>query len=155
MAKEAPKFKKIKKVKSKDVGFVIRQFFIDDDNYLQIKSNDKLIHLKLKLKEDKLRLIGTVTKSTRTIVMTRKRGIHLYRKINGYGFNHYVLKNAYTFDMIRLSDDTGSHWKIPVSYILENGSFLNFQKVGFELQQFVSLEQIEQFRVHNFENRRI
>ena len=154
MAKEAPKFKKIKKVKSKDAGFVIRQFFIDDDNYLQIKSNDKLIHLKLKLKGDKPRLIGTVTKSTRTIVMTRKRGVHLHRISNSYGFNDYVLRNAFTFDMIRLSDDTGSHWKIPVEYVLTEGKYLHFQTQGFELQRFVKLEQLEQFRVGTAENRR-
>ena len=151
---EAPKFKKIKKIKSKDSGFVIRQFFIDDDNYLQIKSNDKLIHLKLKLKGDKIRLIGTVTKSTKTIEMRRKRGIHLFRKMNAWGFNHYVLKNAYTFDTIRLSDDLGNHWKIPVKYILDNGRFLQFKDEGFEKQQFVSLEELEQFRVKKEENRR-
>ena len=101
--------------------FKIRQFFIDDYNYLMIRSNDKLIHLKLKLKNDKSRHIGTVTKSTRTIEMRRKRNIHLFRKINGYGFNHYVLANQDSIDWVRLSDDTGTHWKIPVKYILENG----------------------------------
>ena len=154
MVKEAPKFKKVVKVKSKKIGFVIRRFYIDMENYLQIKSNDKLVEIKLKLKGDKLRLIGTITKSTRTIVMTRKRDIHLHRITNSYGFNQYVLENGFLFDTIRLSDDKGGHWKVPVKYVLENGAYLHFQSQGFELQRFVSLENLEQFRVKNSYNRR-
>ncbi len=135
-------------------AFVIRQFPIDDDNYLLIKSNDRLIHLRLKLKGDKPRLIGTVTKNTRTIEMRRKRGVHLFRKLNAFGFNHYVLSNQNSFDWVRLSDDAGNHWKVPVSYILEKGHYMNFKSEGFELQRFVSLEDLEQFRVHEKENRR-
>jgi hypothetical protein len=144
-------------MKKKKSEFKIRKFFIDEKNYLQIKSNDKLIFLTLYLDGEKRgRNIGTVTKSTRTIFMKRKVDKHLFRKMNAWGFNDYVLREQSTFDFVSLSDDKGNHWsKIPVSYILENGTFLNFQKVGFELQRFVSLEQIEQFKVYNFENRRI
>ncbi len=138
----------------KATNFVIRQFPIDDDNYLMIKSNDKLIHLTLKLKGDKPRKIGVVTKSTKTIVIKRKKSIHLFRKMNAYGFNRYVLENAFTFDTIRLSDDTGGQWKIPVNYILENGRFLQFKSEGFEKQQFVSLEELDKFKVLPSENRR-
>ena len=142
---------KTKKVKS---PFVVRMFPIDDDNSLQIKSNDRLIKLKLLLKGDKPRKIGTITKSTRTIEMKRKRDIHLFRKANSYGFNHYVLSESKHFDWVRLKDDCGNHWKIPKSYILESGKFLHFKCEGFERQQFVSLEELEQFRVHDKENRR-
>ncbi len=142
------------KKKTGQSDFIIRKFFIDDDNYLMIKSNHKLIHLRLKLKDDKPRLIGTVTKSTRTIEMRRKRAVHLFRKTNSYGFNNYVLTEQNSFDWVRLSDDAGNHWKIPVKYILENGAYLNFKNEGFELQRFVSLESLEQFRVHEKENRR-
>jgi hypothetical protein len=138
----------------KKSDFTIRKFFIDDINYLQIKSNDKLIHLKLILVNDKPRKIGTVTKSTRTIAMKRKRGVHLFRKLNAFGFNDFVLREQNCVDWVRLSDDTGTHWKIPVKYILENGVYMNFKKEGFELQRFVSLEQLEQFRVKDSENRR-
>ena len=56
--------------------FKIRSFYIDEQNTLLIKSNDKLIIVKLLLKNMKPRMIGTVTKSTRTIEMRRKRGKH-------------------------------------------------------------------------------
>jgi len=140
--------------KSASIGFTIRKFPIDDNNYVLIKSNDRLINIKLHLQGDKPRDIGTVTKSTRTIEMKRKRGLHLFRKMNAYGFNDYILRNQTTFDWIRLSDDTGSNWKIPVSYILESGQYMNFKNSGFELQRFLPLEELEQFRVQTSENRR-
>ena len=137
-------------------GNTIRSFFIDDTgkNKLMIKQNDKLITLILKLGTTKNRHIGTVTKSTRTIEINRVRGKHLFLKGNAYGFNHYVLKNQTSIDWIRLSDDTGEHWKIPVRYVLENGKFLHFKSIGYELQIFVSLSQIEQFKIQQSENRR-
>lgn len=134
--------------------FKIRSFYIDEQNTLLIKSNDRLIIVKLLLKNMKPRMIGTVTKSTRTIEMKRKRGKHLHYMSNSYGFNDYILREQTTFDWVRLSDDLGNHWKIPVSYILEKGKYLNFKGQGFELQRFVSLENLEQFRVKAEENRR-
>lgn len=135
--------------------FKIRSFYIDEQNTLLIKSNDRLIIVKLLLKNMKPRMIGTVTKSTRTIEMKRKRGKHLHYMSNSYGFNDYILREQTTFDWVRLSDDLGNHWKIPVSYILEKGKYLNFKGQGFELQRFVSLENLEQFRVKAEENRRL
>lgn len=139
-----------------DKGNTIRSFFIDDSglNKLMVKQNDKLIILTLKLGNLKPRRIGTVTKSTRTIEMRRKRGIHLFRNGNAYGFGYYVLKNQTSIDYIRLSDDTGCHWKIPVPYLLAKGKFLHFKNQGFELQKFLSLEDLKQFEVQPEENRR-
>jgi len=140
---------------NKNDGFTYRMFYLDDmENYLRIKSNDKLIQLSLKLKsEKKLRRIGTVTKSTKTIDIKRKRGKHLHIKSNSYGFNYEVLDNKKSFDRVRLSDEI-SDWKIPLSFIMENGSFLFFKQQGFERQIFVTLEQIEPYRVKKEENRR-
>lgn len=145
----------MEKAKTKKTDLVTRTFYVDMDNYLMLSSNDKLINVKLKLKGDKVRQIGTVTKSTRTIEMRRVRDRHLFRKLNAYGFNDYVLRYLNLFEWIRLSDDVGDHWKIPVSYVLEKGEYLNFKKEGFELQRFVSLNDLEQFRVKKEENRRL
>jgi hypothetical protein len=134
--------------------FKIRSYYVDEQNTLLIKSNDKLIIVKLLLKNMKPRMIGRVTKSTRTIEMKRKRGKHLHYMTNSYGFNDYILREGTTFDWVRLSDDLGNNWKIPVSYILEKGTYLEFKQQGFELQRFVSLENLEQFRVKAEENRR-
>jgi len=141
--------------KDKD-GDTIRSFFIDDtgDNKLMVKQNDKLVILTLKLGNLKPRRIGTVTKSTRTIEMRRRYETHLFRKGNAYGFGYYVLKNQSSIDWIRLSDDRGFHWKIPVNYLLAKGKFLHFKNQGFELQKFLSIEDLKQFEVHPEENRR-
>ncbi len=137
-------------------GNTIRSFFIDDSgmNKLMVKQNEKLIILTLKLGDNKPRRIGQVTKSTRTIEMRRTRSLHLFRKGNAYGFGYYVLKNQTSIDWIRLSDDTGSHWKIPVNYLIAKGKFLHFKNQGFELQKFLSLETLKQFEVQPEENRR-
>lgn len=136
--------------------FKIRNFFIDEKNYLQIKSNDKLIFLTLYLNGEKRgRNIGTITKSTRTIFMKRKVDKHLFRKLNAWGFNDYVLRNQSTFDFVSLSDDKGNHWsKIPVSMILDGATYLNFKSQGFELQRFVSLEDLEKYKVKKEDNTR-
>ena len=141
-------------MKPKKTPMVFRKYYIDDHNLLLIGSTDKLVKIKLHLFGSKPRRIGTITKSTRTIAVRRVRSKHLFRKFNAYGFNDYILRNQTTFDWIRLSDDEGNHWKIPVKFVMEHGKYLNFKEQGFELQRFVSLDQIEQFRVRRDENRR-
>jgi hypothetical protein len=145
------------KNKGKLNKFTFRQFFIDDTgyNYVLLKQNDKIIKIYLKLLEHGNKFIGTVTKSTRTIEMKRIESKHLFYKFNAYGFNDYILRTRTTFDWIRLKDDKGNHWKIPVNFILENGKHLNFKQQGFELQIFVPLNMLEQFRVQSKENRRL
>lgn len=136
----------------------IRQFFIDEkgEDLLIVKTTDKTRALYLKLlSENKKRMIGVVTRSTKTIYFKRKKSIHLFRKLNAYGMNDCILRNQDTIDWIDLSDDCGGHWKIPVKYVLDNGKYLDFDKLGFELQRFVSLEDLEQFRIHEYENRRM
>jgi len=136
----------------------IRQFFIDEkgEDLLIVKSTDtrRALYLKL-LSETKKRLIGTVTRSTKTIHFKRKRSIHLFQKTQSYAFNDWILRNQNTIDWINLSDDCGGNWKIPVKYVLENGEYMKFSKTGFELQRFVTLENLEQFKINEYENRRI
>ena len=67
------------------------------------------------------------------------------RKFDGYGFNHKLIADSKLFDTVRLTDDF-SEWKIPKKFILDNGMFLNFKGQGFEVQIFVTLNQIEQFK---------
>lgn len=143
----------------------IRTFFIDEngDNKVIVKSTKKTktIHLMLK-GENRKRLIGTVTRSTKAITIRRSREEHLFRAGNAYGFNEYVFTKAQDFDSVMLSDTElqpdktikVTHWRIPVQFILTNGRHLLFNQQGFELQLFVSLDQIEQFRVRPEENRR-
>ena len=137
---------------------VVRTFFIQDSttDKLYTRSTDKKVILSLQLAAEggKKRKIGTITKSTKTLVIRRRRADHLFRNGNAYGFNQYILKEAKLFDTINLGDEF-DNWKIPVKYILEHGQHLNFKQQGFELQLFVSLENLEQFKILKKENRRI
>ena len=135
----------------------IRHFFLDEQGHNRIimHHSEKTVVLYLKLQSEgrRSRKVGVITKSTKTLKITRKRDKHLFRKLNAYGFNEYVLANGKSFDKIWLKDDY-SEWKIPTSFILENGEYLNFKQQGLELQKFISLEKIEQFKVKKKENRR-
>lgn len=136
---------------------VIREFFIDDHgrDSILMHSGEKTIILFIRLGSEgrRKRKLGVVTISTKTLKITRSRDKHLFIKGNAYGFNDYVLRQGKTFDKVWLKDEV-SDWKVPVKFILENGSYLNFKQQGFEVQIFVSLDQIEQFRVKKKERRR-
>jgi hypothetical protein len=107
--------------------------------------NNKL-NLSLKLSSETIaRKIGEVDMQTRTLIINRNRKKHLFRNGNAYGLNYKLISEAKSFDTVRIIDEYGK-WNIPREFILENGSFLLFNKQGFELQIFVSLEMINQFK---------
>lgn len=137
---------------------VIRNFFIADSttDRIWLKTTDKKIVVSLQLSAEggRKRKLGTVTKSTKTMEIKRNRVDHLFRKGNAYGFNQWVLQEAKAFNKIRLSDEH-DNWVVPVKFILDNGKHLNFKQQGFELQLFVSLEQLEYFKVTEKQNRRL
>ena len=108
-------------------------------NSIIVENN--IISLKLK-SESRKREIGVINPQERYFAVNRIREKHLFRKNNSYGFNHYILQNAKKFDKIKLSDDFGT-WLIPIKLILEKGSFLHFNKNGFELQIFLPLDVIQ------------
>ncbi len=117
---------------------------------------DTHVEIFLKLKsENRKRRLGIVTKSTKTLKIKRNREKHLYRMGNAYGFNEYLLREATRFDKVWLRDEH-AHWTIPVAFILDpkNGFYLHHLQQGFELQKFISLGELEQFRVKQKENRR-
>jgi hypothetical protein len=126
----------------------IKLHFIDEagKNKIQTTTTDKTITIHLQLAgESRKRKVGTITKSTKTFAISRKRSKHLFIKGNAYGFNEYILANAKLFDKIKLKDEF-CEWKIPVQFILQKGSYLMFKQQGFEKQLFVSLSQIDEFK---------
>jgi len=122
-----------------------------DENGNSITSvrNDNIIKLFLKLKsETRKRKIGFINTNTRTLYVERVREKHLFRKLNAYGFCYQIIKDAKQFNEVRLKDDY-FEWLIPTAFILdkENAKFLNFKgSGGFELQVFISLDLLEQFK---------
>jgi hypothetical protein len=104
-------------------------------------------NIKLRLSaETRQRNIGTLDITNRTLYVTRQKEKHLFCKMNAYGLNHHILKEAKMFDVVRLNDESCS-WDIPREFILTNGKFLNFSNHGgFELQIFINLHEIEPFK---------
>lgn len=116
-------------------------------NSITSKETDNQIVLHLKLaSETKKRLLGAITKSTRTFHIKRIREKHLHVKSNAYGFNEHILKNRLRFETVCLTDNY-SRYKIPAEYILKEGEHLFFKQQGFELQLFLSLDKLKQFEV--------
>ncbi len=121
----------------------------NDGNFIRVHDTKETRVISLKLKtETKERLIGTLSKVNRELIVTRIRAKHLMIKSNSYGFNYHVLSKAKQFDHVRLEDDYDAYL-IPVSYILEQGKFLFFKQQGFEKQIFLSLESMKQFKTQS------
>ena len=109
------------------------------------RNNDKLT-VSIKLANSITdRYIGDINMSTRTLIVKRSRVKHLLVKRNAYGLNHKLITEATRFDTVRIIDEY-STWNIPREYIVENGQPLLFTRYCHELQIFISLEQIEQFK---------
>lgn len=125
----------------------IKMISDDHGNLVQIKDNGKRLILSLKLAtHTKTRRLGVVNLQRKIFEVRRNRDKHLFRKNQSYGFNHKLLSEAKKFDKVRLIDDE-CEWLIPVEFILKNGKFLNFiNSGGFELQIFIELSRIEEFK---------
>ena len=138
--------RKPKEEKAPD-GCTIKIKIDEQGNKIIATENATLIKVELKLvSEKKRRLVGFITKSTRTMNMLRTRGIHLHRKSNSYGFNYKIIAESLRFETISLQDDY-CRWKFNKSIIIDNPNFLFFKQQGFELQTFLSLEDLAPFKV--------
>ena len=125
----------------------IKILFDEHENKIIATEKESTISIDLKLAtENRKRRVGVVTKSTRVLNVIRKRYKHLHIKSDSYGFNHHILDISKKFDTVVFTDEV-SRFKIPRKFILENGKFLFFLQQGFERQIFVSLTQLEQFKV--------
>lgn len=122
----------------------------DHGNAVVCYESGNFIDVYLHLKEEKRRHLGTVYIREKIFECKRKRKRHLHRKSKSYGFNHFLLKKTSHFTHVRLIEvgtkpANNKEYTIPVSVILEEGSYLFFLKMGFEKQIFLTLERIKQF----------
>lgn len=121
----------------------IKRFEDDFGNVIIRKGN--VLYLRLR-GTTRRRRIGII--SGGILIARRKKAIHLHRKSDSYGFNHYILANAQSFDTVKLMDDTDTYL-IPNKKIIELGHYLHFLEKGFERQVFVKLEDLQQFKLKN------
>jgi hypothetical protein len=107
-------------------------------NKLYRRKDTIFLHL---TSEQNPRKLGIIDEENQVIVITRESSKHLHRLSNSYGFNLQLLKTATVFNSIRLIVDN-IHYLIPIKLIKEKGKFLFFKQQGFELQVFLSLDEI-------------
>lgn len=118
---------------------IIKSVAYDNKYNIFILLFDKEKHYKPK------RFFGYFIEGIKLLHVTRNREKHLFRNLNAYGFNHEIL---YNFDNYKIDlYDDNNNWLIPVQFILQNGKFLHFADNKLEIQIFIKLEQIENFKI--------
>jgi hypothetical protein len=98
--------------------------------------------------ERRKRKMGTINIAMKTISIDRKRGKHLHRSSQSYGFCHKLLSEGRLFTHVHLTDEHGT-FLIPVRKILDSGKFLFFKQQGFERQIFFPVASMEEYRINN------
>ena len=126
--------------KSKDLVHQIKK---DNQGNALIIMRSGNVFLKLKSRK---RRIGWIDRDKKTFVCKREREKLLFKKINAYGFNEYLMRNAKSFTKILLTDDY-YEYEFPLDYLNIHGkNYLHFKEQGFELQLFLPLEYLEKYR---------
>ena len=116
-------------------------------NHFETEEQKGWLTIYLKLASDKrLRELGKVCLKERTLEIVRSKQAHLFKKNESYGFNEALIKNAQTFDKVKLSDDDGTYL-FPKHLILSKGSYLHFKSEGFERQLFLPLKEIREYKI--------
>lgn len=95
------------------------------------------------------RKIGKIIESRKVLQVNRDSSIHLFIKNNSYGFNEALLRSATIFDKVEIlekSNGENNRYIVPLNIIFEKGSYLNFKQQGFEIQIFLKLDIIKQYK---------
>lgn len=92
------------------------------------------------------RHIGRINTETRRFHVERNEDMHLLKKANAYGFNHYILKSATTFDNVVLHETCSRCvYVMERKHMLNEGQFLFFKQQGYEKQIFLTREWIAHY----------
>jgi hypothetical protein len=118
----------------------IRVFY--DENKTKVGAN---IHLKLAA-EKKQRLIGHYYFADKTLCLKRDSDKHFFRKTKSYGFNWDIINEDFLgVEKIHLTINS-TVYIFPKRVVELQGRFMNFKQEGFELQKFLALEIIQQYK---------
>lgn len=102
------------------------------------------VRLKGEPETKKSREIFEIDLKNEVLITRRTYDKHLFRKGNAYGFNYEVLTKSKTCKHVLLTDDFGTY-KIPISVIKNDGSFMIFNQL--ELQIFLEIPKIYEFKI--------
>ena len=125
----------------------IRHKLDNSGNILRAYWYGRVSRITLQLnKEKREREIGMIDHELRRFEVKRDPKRHLFLKFNAYGINHSLLGDGF-FDKV-LINDTKNIWLVPNEHILKVGKFLHFKNNGgFELQIFVPLDDIKEYKI--------
>jgi hypothetical protein len=131
------KFEPFSKVDN--VGNMLKMYFYKE-------TNTSRIALQL-VKENRERELGMINHETKTLHLQRQRKVHLFLKLNAYGFN-YTLINDKMVKKISVRDEFAL-WEFSPKYLIKHGQIMNFKNSGgFELQIFLPLKLMDKFKVY-------
>lgn len=118
---------------------------------------EESIWLVRKFDNGKRKMVGQIDFDKRVLTVVRHVVRHLHKSSDGYGFCHYVLNTAKLFDRVLIREVSGNRtergrggklvakYLVPVSWILENGYFLQGVEYGFNVRIFVKRSDLKQF----------
>lgn len=110
-------------------------------------NGDALLNVYLRLKDEKHRKrIGKINTVTRCFHVELSEDMHMLKKANAYGFNHYLLLNASTFDSVVLHIGK-CIYKIDRRHILNEGQFLINNQQGYEKEIYLTQEWIDHYEI--------
>jgi hypothetical protein len=123
-----------------------------NDLYLRVFSDENnkdvgaSIYLKLK-SENKRRNIGTLFFNDRSLHVIRNSSKHYHYVSKSYGFNWNIIDDDFlNIKSVHLVVDKSERYIIPKSVMETYGKFLNFKQQGFELQKFLPVDMIKNFK---------
>lgn len=117
-------------------------------------TNFKIARLSLKLNGRKERTLGDIDYNHKVIYFRRDDSKHLMYTMQAYGFNYEVIKTEGLYDDVCVQvhhsgNHSYSYYRIPRTAILEKGEVKNFSGQGFEVQIFLKLSVMEEYRTND------
>ena len=133
--------------KEDNAGNVLYLRVWSDENKVDVGGS---IFLKLK-SESKRRNLGNLIVKDRSFHIIRDSSRHYHYKSRSYGFNWNIINDAdLAIKTIHLVVDHNERYIIPKTVLDTYGKFLNFKQQGFELQKFLPMDMIRNFRDEKF-----
>ena len=137
---------------AKKIRPIAKSYLDDDNNTLTFFWKAKKIKLTLAGSADRkpeTRWIGKMDRPNNQVIVRRYEEAHRFQNMNGFGFNRLLCD--------KMKEDAGcsffyvktkyGEFRVPVKELLKQGEHYHFKAQGFELQIFMSLEQLEKYKV--------
>ncbi|MDQ7818375.1 MAG: hypothetical protein RDU14_15215 [Melioribacteraceae bacterium] len=101
--------------------------------------------------ECQTRFIGKIDSAGQGTFITNRTEKHLFRKLNALGINHFLLSHSSIPFKNIVINYCGKKLYSTREYFLKKGKTFQFSKKGFEVQQFVPIDELNLKTVRYFE----